>query len=58
MITAFDVVESYIISLDKSVNMFVEILIALSDYIGFQETFDKNIPDSNNNFSRWINRYL
>lgn len=43
--------ESYVISFDKSVNMFVEILIALSDYVGFQETFDKNIPDGNNNFS-------
>lgn len=53
MITAFDVVESYIISLDKSINTFVKILIALSDYVGFRETFDKNIPDSNNNFSRF-----
>ena len=51
MITAFHAVESYVISFDKSVNMFVEILIALSDYVGFQETFDKNIPDGNNNFS-------
>lgn len=53
MITVFNVVGSYIISLDKSVNMFVEILVALSDYVAFRETFDKSIPDSNNHFSRF-----
>lgn len=42
----------YITSLRKSVYMYLEIGVALSDRIAFQESVDKNIPDSNNYYSQ------